>query len=57
MMQSKPLSREEIEAAVAHARAQRAEAIRAGAVSLNLILKRFLSERRQVAPAPSPSKA
>jgi hypothetical protein len=37
---------EDIEAVVARAREERAEAIRAGAVSLGLIIRHFLSERR-----------
>lgn len=53
MMQPTDMSREDIEAAVARGRAARAEAIRAGAISLNLILKQFLSERRPVTPAPA----
>jgi hypothetical protein len=42
---------EDIEAAVARAREERADAIRAGAVSLGLIIKHFLSDRRPLARA------
>lgn len=42
---------EEIEAVVARAREERAEAIRAGAVSLGLIIRHFLADRRAFARA------
>ena len=42
---------EDIEAAVARAREERADAIRAGAVSLGLIIKHFLSDRRPLVRA------
>jgi len=40
-----PLTADDIDAAIERAREDRAEAIRAGAESLGLILKHFLSER------------
>jgi hypothetical protein len=40
------ITHEDIEAVVARAREERAEAIRAGAQSLRLIIRHFLSDRR-----------
>ena len=55
MTEAQHLSREEIEAAVARAREQRAATIRAGAKSLNLILKHFLSDRGWQTPPRHPA--
>jgi hypothetical protein len=43
--QGSPLTASDIDAVIERAREDRAEAIRAGAESLSLILKHFLSER------------
>lgn len=45
------ITHEDIEAVVARAREERAETIRAGAVSLGLIIRHFLSDRRALARA------
>jgi hypothetical protein len=47
MLQDHDLTLDEIEAAVARAREQRAEALRSGAASLSLILKHFLADLRR----------
>ena len=47
MTQVQILTQEDIEAAVARAREERAETIRAGAASLGLILKHFLADMRR----------
>jgi len=57
MMQKQPLTAEQIDAAVARARRARAEAVRAGALSLKRALKQFLTECRQAPRAAHPAKA
>lgn len=47
MVQSHDLTFDEIEAAIARAREERAEAIRSGATSLALILRHFLADLRR----------
>ena len=57
MMQQQPLTAEQIEAAVARARQARAEAVRAGALSLMRALKQLVTECRQAPRAAHPAKA
>lgn len=47
MKQTRILTQDDIDAVVARAREERAEAIRAGAASLSLILKHFLADLRR----------
>ena len=47
MTQTRILTQDEIEAAGARAREERAEAIRAGAASIGLILRHFLADLRR----------
>lgn len=47
MKQTSILTHDDIDAAIARAREERAEAIRTGAASLSLILKHFLADLRR----------
>ena len=47
MTEPRILTQDDIDAAIARAREERAEAIRAGAASISLILKHFLADLRR----------